>query len=98
MTAALDAVTVQLPSSLREHVGGAQSITVSPAPADVCALLDSLALTHPVLERRLRDETGAIRRYVNVYVDGDDIRRAQGVATPVVAGITVQILPSIAGG
>ena len=98
MTAALDAVTVQLPSSLRELVGGAQSITVSPAPADVGALLDSLALTHPVLERRLRDETGAIRRYVNVYVDGDDIRSAQGVATPVVAGITVQILPSIAGG
>jgi molybdopterin converting factor small subunit len=59
---------------------------------------DALAVEHPLLGRRIRDETGAVRRFVNVYVDGDDVRFGAGLATPVADGATVHVLPSIAGG
>jgi molybdopterin synthase sulfur carrier subunit len=64
----------------------------------VAGLLDSLAAKHPVFDRRLRDETRALRRYVNVYVDGDDVRHLAGVDTPVKPGQQVQIIQSVAGG
>ena len=50
------------------------------------------------LARRIRDETGAVRRFVNVYVDGDDIRHADGTATPLRDGSEVHVIPSVAGG
>jgi molybdopterin converting factor small subunit len=61
-------------------------------------LLDSLAGDYPVLARRLRDETGALRRYVNIYVNGDEVRRLQGLDTEVAAGQEVVIIQSVAGG
>jgi molybdopterin converting factor small subunit len=51
-----------------------------------------------VLGRRIRDETGALRRYVNVYVDGEDVRLLGGVSTEVAPGQEIQILQSVAGG
>jgi molybdopterin converting factor small subunit len=51
-----------------------------------------------VLERRIRDEAGALRRFVNVYVDGDDVRFVDGVHTALRDGAVVQVLPSVAGG
>ncbi|GAA1111997.1 hypothetical protein GCM10009582_06980 [Arthrobacter flavus] len=48
--------------------------------------------------RRIRDETGALRRYVNVYVDGEDVRRLAGLSTPVPPGAEVMIIQSVAGG
>ena len=71
------------------------SIRRGPTLAD---LLDALAERHPLLGRRIRDETGQVRRFVNVYVDGDDVRFAQGLATEVRDGAEVQVLPSVAGG
>jgi molybdopterin converting factor small subunit len=66
--------------------------------ATVADLLDVLAADHPVFDRRLRDETRTLRRYVNVYVDGDDVRQLGGVETPVKPGQEVQIIQSVAGG
>ena len=51
-----------------------------------------------MLARRIRDETGQVRRFVNVYVDGDDVRFEEGLATKVRDGAEVQVLPSVAGG
>jgi molybdopterin converting factor small subunit len=51
-----------------------------------------------VLARRLRDETGALRRYVNIYVNGDEVRRLRGLETEVAAGQEVVIIQSVAGG
>ena len=51
-----------------------------------------------MLARRIRDETGQVRRFVNVYVDGDDVRFEGGLATKVRDGAEVQVLPSVAGG
>ncbi len=62
-------------------------------------LLDSVTGDYPVLARRLRDETGgALRRYVNIYVNGDEIRRVKGLDTEVAAGQEVLIIQSVAGG
>jgi len=52
----------------------------------------------PRLERRIRDERGELRRYVNVYIDGDDCRGLAGQSSPVPAGAEIQVLPSVAGG
>jgi sulfur-carrier protein len=91
-------VTFRLPSVLADLVGGRRSLTVSPAPATVAELLDAVEPDHPVVVRRIRDETGALRRFVNVYVDGEDVRHLDGLATPLATGATVQVLPSVAGG
>ena len=90
-------VTVRLPSALADVAGG-RTLVVDPAPADVAALLDAVDAVNPALARRLRDETGTVRRFVNVYVDGDDIRHADGLSTPLRPGSEVHVIPSVAGG
>ncbi|HKU10938.1 MAG TPA: MoaD/ThiS family protein, partial [Sinomonas sp.] len=59
---------------------------------------DSLAGPYPILARRIRDETGRLRRYVNVYVDGEDVRRRDGLETPVADGQEILVIQSVAGG
>ena len=92
-------ISVVLPSVLQPLADG-QSVLTAPAdgPVTVRRLLDSVTGDHPVLARRLRDETGALRRYVNIYVNGDEVRRLQGLETEVAAGQEVLIIQSVAGG
>ncbi|MEU7844954.1 ubiquitin-like small modifier protein 1 [Micromonospora sp. NPDC049114] len=90
-------VTVLLPGPLRGEAGGASRLSVD-ACGTLGAVLDELAADHPRLARRIRDERGELRRYVNVYVDGEDCRHSGGLATPVGKGAQVQVLPSVAGG
>ncbi|MCX4473126.1 MoaD/ThiS family protein [Micromonospora sp. NBC_01655] len=90
-------VTVLVPGPLRGEVGGAARLTVR-ADGTLRDVLDELAHGWPRLSRRLRDERGELRRYVNVYVDGEDCRHAGGLAAPVRPGAEVQVLPSVAGG
>jgi sulfur-carrier protein len=92
------AVVVRLPGPLRDLADGRRELSVSPAPATVDALLDALSIDNPVLVRRIRDETGTVRPFVNVYVGDDDIRHGAGLATPLTAGTVVHFLPSVAGG
>ena len=89
-------VTVKLPTQLRPAAGGAGSIPVE--GATVGEVLDALFAEHAELRDRLCDEDGSLRRFVNVYVGGEDIRFGDGVATPVADGQEVQILPAVAGG
>jgi molybdopterin synthase sulfur carrier subunit len=91
-------VEVVLPGVLADLAGGAKHLELEPAGETLGDLLDSLAAQHPLLGRRIRDETGKVRRFVNVYVDGDDVRFEQGLATVVRDGGVVQVLPSVAGG
>lgn len=92
-------ISVVLPSVLQPLAGGKPVLT---APADgpltVATLLDSVTGDYPVLARRLRDETGALRRHVNVYVNGDEVRRLQGLDTEVTSGQEVLVIQSVAGG
>jgi molybdopterin synthase sulfur carrier subunit len=91
-------VEVVLPGVLADLAGGTRHLQVEPGGGTLAELLDALAAVHPLLERRIRDEAGAVRRFVNVYVDGDDVRFSGGLDTPVSDGAVVQVLPSVAGG
>jgi len=90
------AVTVRIPTQLRELSGGAAELTTDVGTvAEVLAQLDG---AHPGFAERLFDEKGELRRFVNVFVADEDIRFLEGVATPVEAGQTVSIVPAVAGG
>jgi MoaD family protein len=91
-------ITVRLPAALRQLAGGSSALALDVPGGTVADLLDLLAAEHPVLARRVRDEQGALRRYVNVYVDGADVRFAGGTAAALPDGAEVRILPSVAGG
>ena len=90
-------ITVLVPGVLRGEVEGASKVTVDPVDT-LGAVLDELGRRWPRLARRIRDEQGALRRYVNVYVDGEDCRRLDGLATKVPDGAEITVLPSVAGG
>lgn len=92
------AVRVVLPGVLADLAGGAKHLDVDPAGSTLADLLDALTAQHTTLGRRIRDETGRVRRFVNVYVDGEDVRWQDGLATTVPDGAVVQVLPSVAGG
>ena len=93
-------VRVRLPTQLRNLAAGASSVVVviDSTPVTVSSVLDSLAATHPALERRVRDETGRTRVHVNLFVDAENIRDLDGVDTTVADGSDVSIIPAISGG
>ncbi|WP_254548391.1 MoaD/ThiS family protein [Catellatospora tritici] len=90
-------VTVLVPGPLRTESGGESRLEVD-SGGTLRAVLDEVSRRWPRLGRRLRDERGELRRYVNVYVDGEDCRMLDGQETPVPSGAEVQVLPSVAGG
>lgn len=89
-------VTVKIPTQLRSATGGAATAEVE--GETVGQVLDALFAEHGELRDRLSDPDGGLRRFVNVYVDGEDIRFGQGLDTAVKPGGEVQILPAVAGG
>ena len=90
------AVTVRIPTQLRELSGGAAE--VSAEGATVADVLQDLEAKHAGFSERLFDEQGELRRFVNVFVADEDIRFLDGLATPVAVGQTVSIIPAVAGG
>ena len=89
------AITVKLPTQLRDTVGGAASVQAE--GATVGEALESVFEQHGDLRERLYQD-GGLRRFVNVYVGGEDIRFLDGLDTEVPAGSELTILPAVAGG
>ena len=90
------AVTVRIPTTMRPISGGASTVQVEGETlADVLANLDA---AHPGFKDRLFDESGDLRKFVNVFVADDDVRYLDGVDTKVPDGETVSIIPAVAGG
>ena len=89
------AVTVKIPSQLREATGGEASATVD--GETVGEVLDALYERYDELRARIAED-GGLRRFVNVYVGGEDIRFLDGLDTEVSDGEEVTILPAVAGG
>ena len=89
-----------LPAVLRELADGASELVlpVGLEAAPLRTVLDAAFVTRPLIGARIRDETGALRRHVNVFVDGQDVRRLGGLDLMVGPGAVVHILPSVAGG
>jgi MoaD family protein len=90
------AVRVKIPTQLRAAAGGESELELD--GSTVGEVLAALFDRHGELRDRLSDDTGGLRRFVNVYVDGEDIRFTDGLATPVADGQEVQVLPAVAGG
>jgi MoaD family protein len=89
------AIEVRIPTILRSYTGGAKSAEGS---GDTLGkLLEDLDSRHPGLRDRLVDDTG-LRRFVNVYLNDEDVRFLGGLETPVSDGDTVTVLPAVAGG
>lgn len=88
--------TVRIPTQLRELTGGAGEVGVD--GATVQAVLDALDGAHPGFAERLFDGDGKLRRFVNVFVDDEDIRFLAGVDTEVRDRTVVSIVPAVAGG
>jgi molybdopterin synthase sulfur carrier subunit len=93
-------VRVVLPGMLRDLADGRAEIEVdSPsASQSVADLLDRAFAAHRVLDGKVRDERGEIRRHVKVFVNGEDATRGQGVDTPVPSGARVHIVNAVSGG
>jgi molybdopterin synthase sulfur carrier subunit len=89
-------ITVLIPTPLRRFTGGDAKVAV--AGSSVAQVLDALDVAHPGIGERLRDDSGQLRRFVNVFVNGQNVRDGQGVDTPVSAGDEVGIIPAMAGG
>lgn len=90
---------VVIPGVLRDLAGGAHELTVDlTGPVSLGEVLDGAFEPWPILNSRIRDERGDIRRHVNVFVDGADAKRAQGVQTPVGPASTVHVINAVSGG
>jgi sulfur-carrier protein len=88
--------TVKIPPVLRPSVGGEK--TVDAAGASVGDVLRSLAQAHPQTQTQLFSGEGELNRYVNVYLNDEDVRVLEGLETAVGEGDTLVILPAMAGG
>jgi len=89
-------VTITIPTALRQFAGGSSRIEVDAATTGEA--LDQLTSEHAELRRHLYDDKNALRSFVNIYVNEEDIRHQSGAATPLKDGDTLMIVPSIAGG
>ena len=89
-------VTVRIPTTMRPLTGGEKQVSVETGTlSDVIAALEA---AHPGLGERLLDEDGGLRKFVNIFVDDDDVRYLDGLDTKVADGLTVSIIPAVAGG
>lgn len=88
--------TIRIPTPLRKLTNNQEEVTAS--GATLGAILDELNKTYPGLGERIVDENGAIRRFVNIFVNDEDVRFLQEKETPVKEADVVSIVPAIAGG
>jgi molybdopterin synthase sulfur carrier subunit len=89
-------VNVRIPTPLRKLTG--ELDVVSGDGGTLTSCIESLEEQYPGLKERLCDEAGELRRFVNVYVNGEDVRFLAGMATALKAGDEVSIVPAVAGG
>ena len=90
------AVTVKIPTPLRNLTGDAGEYSAE--SASLTALVEELEGAYPGMRERLVDEGGELRRFVNLFVNGEDIRFMQGLETALKEGDEVSIVPAVAGG
>ena len=89
-------IAIHLPAALRTYCAGASELSLT-APS-VRAVLDEVERRHPALYRGICDDTGAIRRHVNLFVNKDHMRDRDGLDTALMPGDVITILPAVSGG
>jgi len=90
------AIEVRIPTILRSYTGGAKSVEAS--GTTLAALMDDLESSHPGIKDRLVTQAGSLHRFVNVYVNDEDVRFTGSLDTALKDGDSVTILPAVAGG
>ncbi len=90
------AVTVRIPTTLRPLSGGSSTVQVE--GSTLTEVITNLDAAHPGFSDRLLDESGALRKFVNLFVADDDVRYLDGLSTVTPEGTTVSIIPAVAGG
>lgn len=90
-------ITIRVPTTLRASCGGAAELSLAAAPT-VRAALGQLERSHPPLYRSVCDETGAVRRHVNLFVNSSDVRDREVLETALAPGDVLTILPAVSGG
>jgi molybdopterin converting factor small subunit len=89
-------ITVKVPTQLRSLTDGAPEVTAT--GATIGAVVSDLETRHPGFGERLLDDSGALRRFVNLYLDDEDVRFLSGLETEVREGARLSIIPAVAGG
>lgn len=89
-------VTVRIPTPLRRMTQGQDKVELQ--SASLTELVDQLEADYPGFKERLLDENGDLRYFVNIYLNGEDVRFLDGLDTPTAAGDEVSIVPAVAGG
>jgi sulfur-carrier protein len=89
-------VRVRIPTPLRAATDGVAEVQVE--AATVLLLIEDLESRYPAIRGRLRDDAGEMRRFVNLYVNGEDVRFREGLGTNLKAGDELSIVPAVAGG
>ncbi|MBC48531.1 MAG: molybdopterin synthase sulfur carrier subunit [Ilumatobacter sp.] len=90
------AVNVRIPTTMRPLTGGEKLVELDAGP--LLQVIAALEAKHPGMGERLLDSDGALRKFVNIFVDDDDVRYLDGLDTNVDDGWTVSIIPAVAGG
>ena len=89
-------VNVRIPTILRTYTGGKAEVPAE--GATLSQVIESLEADHPGIAARVLDDQGKLRRFVNVYVNDDDVRFEQGLETATPDGVGISIIPAVAGG
>lgn len=90
------AITVRIPTPLRRLTNGQDKLEIE--STNVSEMIDSMESEFPGFKERLLDENGELRYFVNIYLNGEDVRFLEGVATPISSGDEISIVPAVAGG
>jgi sulfur-carrier protein len=91
-------ITIALPSALLPYAGGSGTVVLHDRCDTVGDVLAALGQRYAGVTDRVMDERGQVRRHVNVFVDGEDVRHLGGLAAPVAESSTVVIFPAVSGG
>ncbi len=92
----MSAINVRLPTVLRPQANGRSSVSID--GSTVGEIVSGLVADYPGLESNLLDDDGDVRKFINIYLNDEDIRFLERLETPVVQGDEVAILPAVAGG
>ena len=90
------AATIRIPTPLRKFTDGKSEVDVE--GGTIREVFDNVESSHGGLKEKIFDDAGETRRFINIFVNGDDVRHAEGLDTPVKDGDEVSVVPAIAGG
>ncbi len=91
-------VTFHIPGALREFTGGLRKVEIESSPATLADALSALCILYPGVRDRIVTEQGQVREHINIFLGNENIRYTGGLASPVLSGSEISIVPAVSGG